>query len=61
LYVKEILTPPVVAGWDLIPVARSGQQKSIPEICNGDPDRFFGEIRTDRTKATGFSFVYATM
>jgi hypothetical protein len=24
LYVKEILTQPVVAGWDMIPVARKG-------------------------------------
>ena len=34
LYVKEILTQPVVVGWDLIPVTRRGRQESIQEICN---------------------------
>jgi hypothetical protein len=69
---KDILTQPVVAVWDLIPVARRGWQKSIQEICNGDADfsnqaipaGVFGEIRTERTEAAGISlvsFVYVAM
>jgi hypothetical protein len=49
LYVKEILTQPVVVGWDMIPVARKEQRESPQEICSGDVDF------SDQASSEGFS------
>jgi hypothetical protein len=49
LYVKEILTQSVVAGYDLSPVAQRGQQKSAQEIDRSDADF------SDQASPAGFS------